>query len=386
MPIPKLTEEETNYAYPFLELFVDPKKRVSYKEFRLRALKELDLVILYFDSCTSLLLKKRIDKIIETVYNDYVQFCSLFDAKIVKVSIVTDTKEHIKKLYSSDNIPTYLPEIFVHTEGAGRFQSRLYSLKYEKNLNYESLLNTPAFSSEDKLINSIFPGNTPLILSIANTLLENSLYLIHQGADINQYSFEYGNCPIILAISKGWNHVDPDKKKCGYTKGQREIIEKLLLFSHLDINAIHLKNGMTALHIACLRGDSIELIEKLLAKGATIDQVDYSGKLPICYLEKSYEEVKEIIGQLTDAFLYPFGDIRFNRNYDENVSLVATLPTKEERNRNISEIRKLLNSKKLSCKADESESLRLSKNQQAFFHTSYSENTSEERVKIKFSI
>lgn len=102
----------------------------------------------------------------------------------------------------------------------------------------------------------------------------------------------------------------------------RPVIERLLEHPELDINAIDLKTGMTALHIACVRGDDPALVRKLLEKGAKPDIRDYSGATPLDLIDRglSWDDAKAKI---------------------ESVGGVITLPAREDRSNNQVEIRKL---------------------------------------------
>jgi hypothetical protein len=166
-----------------------------------------------------------------------------------------------------------------------------------------------------------------------------ALKLIAAGADINKYSPHIGNNPILLAVAKGWNHVSdelPEDKLPGI-ENQKAIIEALLSREELDVNAINVTTGMTALHIACLRGDEATLIELLLQKGAKMDYKDCYGKTPADYLDYKYNDVKNILPMLLNGFQFGVAD------HLPNTSTMATLPTEEERARNVLLIKKIFN-------------------------------------------
>ncbi|KTD28701.1 ankyrin repeat domain-containing protein [Legionella israelensis] len=180
---------------------------------------------------------------------------------------------------------------------------------------------------------------TPLMISIANSLTENALSLIKAGASIDKYSVEFGNNPLLLAVTKGWNHVDTDSvvgQAKTDKKSQKPIIEALL-DNHADVNCIHLKNAMTALHIACLRGDDPMLVKMLLEHGADKDSVDLMGRTPADLLDYEYKDAAELIESLLDNT--PFGESGF----PENRSFVATLPDRQERAENIVCIKQIMN-------------------------------------------
>lgn len=195
----------------------------------------------------------------------------------------------------------------------------------------------------DKLTHLI--GNTSVAEAI--TLIEDKNY------DINGYSPFYGDTPLMLAIAKGWNHIDTawvESKGPQFDHSQRKIIEALFRQAdRLDINAVNLINGMTALHIACLRGDDPKLIEQLLLLGAKIDCVDLEGRTPLDLLNCSYEATQLIISDLT------WSPSRGIRNIFEGTkvskSYVATLPTISERLANIEKIKKMLADKNIEVSA-----------------------------------
>lgn len=111
---------------------------------------------------------------------------------------------------------------------------------------------------------------TGLTIHIANTNMDTALALIECGADVNKYASFYGNNPLTLATIKGWDHADSEGRHGVY---QRPILEALLNKKELEVNAIDLRTGMTALHYACLRGDDPAFIEKLL-KGELIQNLE----------------------------------------------------------------------------------------------------------------
>ncbi len=202
----------------------------------------------------------------------------------------------------------------------------------------------PEFSPKKMLM------NTSLMYCVSNTQEIWARTLIHAGADINKYNPVYGNNPLLLAVSKGWNHssasnfgddsiVPPRDEHDVYNtiihaENQFGIIKCLLASPQLDINAQHLANGMTALHIACLRGDEAEFIQILIDKGADINIKDDDGKTPIDYLDTSYEDAQAMIVKLTGGYHY-FSNKKFPHSSD-----VATLPSREFRQNNIEDIRK----------------------------------------------
>ncbi|MGL9758394.1 MAG: ankyrin repeat domain-containing protein [Wolbachia sp.] len=190
-------------------------------------------------------------------------------------------------------------------------------------------------------ITAVLGDNTQLMMDISNSNSKRIEYLINQTKNINKYNLRYGNNPILLSISKGYNHTDSNHTDPQTSLQQKNIINKLLEREDLDINCIHLNSGMIPLHIACLRGDSPELIQKLLDKGANLNAVDYYGNKPNDLLSYSYEKVQIIIQNMTGK--YKFGGKEHSHiKLREDQSYTATLPTREERESNIQEIREIL--------------------------------------------
>lgn len=161
--------------------------------------------------------------------------------------------------------------------------------------------------------------------------------------DINRYAPDFGNNALLLAVAKGWTHLNSDNKN---PDRQEDIITTLLSTPQLDVNTIHLYNGMTALHIACARGDNPEFISKLIQAGANIDAIDIHGRKPIDLLNMSYESLQLLISTMVPS---GFGEeLHSGEKYPENKSDLATLPTRDERSENIKKICSLLTQPKQS--------------------------------------
>lgn len=191
--------------------------------------------------------------------------------------------------------------------------------------------------------------NTSLLVSISCSYSSAASKLIDLGADVNKYSLKYGSTPLLLSIAKGWNHQNTDvtpNKDALYP--QRAIIKKLLAVEKLDINAQYLVNGMTALHIACLRGDNPELIKLLLDRGSDITIRDHKGLTPIDYLKFNFSVAQKTIENLMDnnKFGRAFGA---GKRYLPNQSYVATLPSEKERSKNQAIIKSMLH----ACKGQQ---------------------------------
>lgn len=179
---------------------------------------------------------------------------------------------------------------------------------------------------------SVIGANTQLMEALSMSFATQVCGLIDLGADINKYSLLYGNNPILFAVSKGWNHQDGDKLNPDNNKSPiKRIIEKMLEQTNLDINCIHLLNGMTPLHIACLRGDPLDLIKQLVQHGADINALDYLGKRPLDYVGLTYKEVQIQVSILTSGLSLNL--------FEGNKAPVATLPTEQDFERNSQEVK-----------------------------------------------
>lgn len=264
---------------------------------------------------------EKINKVINQGYQRYLDMCQLIDKKKVNFYIGKNNGEHVGE-YVKNGLNCIVDEKSNRIE----FDCAEYPIP-RFNIDLQT------YYMKDITIHN----NTQLMHRISG-----SSVIVHMmgSYDINEYSLLYGNNPIILAVSKGWNHTDPDGAKQNRGKFlQRKIINDLLDHPNLDPNVIELKTGMTPLHIACLRGDDPELITRLLKKGAGIEAKDYKGNKPIDLLNYEYKEVQKIIGSMTGRI---FGVDSGNIRYEENKSFCATLPTKQERDENIKQIREIL--------------------------------------------
>ncbi len=185
--------------------------------------------------------------------------------------------------------------------------------------------------------NHFIISNSRLLNAISLTETFDALELIKAGADVNKYSAYFGSNPILLAVAKGWNHISDEfsEEDLPGVENQKQIIEALLSRNDLDVNAVYATNGMTPLHIACLRGDEPTLIELLLQKGAKLDVKDCYDMTPADYLDFSYADVKKILPIMLDGFEFGTSD------YAPNTSHMATIPTEDERARNVLLIKKI---------------------------------------------
>lgn len=192
-------------------------------------------------------------------------------------------------------------------------------------------INLPLYKDDS---NSVINYGTALSVAISNSLDDLASAYIDLNADVNKFSPRFGNNPLLLAISKGWNHIDYEKVESRYE--QQNIIKKLLPLvkeGKMDINAKHLFTGMTALHIACLRKD-VELVTLLLDHGADLNAIDYQGLTPKDYLlQKNYEEHKETIKKLTGNYTY--GDKNFDLKENQTTTATVLLEKDWENNKEL---------------------------------------------------
>lgn len=206
------------------------------------------------------------------------------------------------------------------------------TLQKPSNLSTHQVIDLPILRYND-VVSAFEVYGTNLTVAISNTQATNAVALIEAGANINKYALLFGTNPLLLAVMKGWNHIQLGSLRKD-DETQKTILLHLLAKDDLDVNAIFLGNGMTALHIACLRGDDPVFIKHLLARGADPTLEDYEGNLPETYLTFSYEKAKS-------AFAPLIYDAEFGYNGDPTKSYVASLPTPEERVANVEEIKNL---------------------------------------------
>lgn len=110
-------------------------------------------------------------------------------------------------------------------------------------------------------------------------------------ATINYQEPSFGSTPLTLAVAKGYKHISPDPSFVGT---QKEILDCVLQNPNVNMNLPH-KIGLTALEIAILRGDDLELIQKLIQKGATMPDKERLDEL----LSIDYESMQKIVCVLT---------------------------------------------------------------------------------------
>lgn len=194
----------------------------------------------------------------------------------------------------------------------------------------DSKRNSGSKKSKDKEEASEFCIYHPrLNIKVSNSEDKGALSLINNPlTNINQYSPLYGDNPFLLVMAKGWNHTAAFAPK----GSQTPIFNRLLDHKDLQVNLMDMRNGMTALHYACLRGDNPQVIKKLLEKNANPLLKDYQGRTAADLLDIGHQEMQNIIKEATGS---PDG-------FKNNKCETATVPSPSERDQNILQIRKLL--------------------------------------------
>ncbi|WP_160116891.1 ankyrin repeat domain-containing protein, partial [Legionella sainthelensi] len=270
---------------------------------------------------------EKFNQAIKRDYQHYVNFCNLLKNR--KVNIVHSTSDsNFTKIENHSIIDNSQPKCDIYK---GRV------MIHPPIIRSSSLMIPRRCFQHDNLYWGLISSETELLYYIANSRTNTALRYINEGDYINDYNMVFGDTPILLALCKGWNHLEP--KKHPYT--QRAIIEALLAKKSLEVNCIHLRNGMTPLHIACLRGDSPDLIKALLKRGADCTALDYKGRRPVEMLNIDNVERQEIIGELSGS---SGNSSRVFKQYDQpSKNLVtAKIPTSQERKQSILNIRFLL--------------------------------------------
>ena len=333
------------------------------------------------------------EEALDTAWKDYQKIYNLF--KENKFIIAEHTQGNL------DNVKAYIDqfkteeELFVYEVDekgrgcyiAGSIEYQFIAIKEMRGLNahatsessstpvYVEWLNSLAEEQPSRQIDfptvflsakkkGFWKATTPLIDAISSTDTEAVLSLLDRGANPNKYSTD-GTNPLLLTMIQGPKHCSDGCKKDEKTPMQT-ILDALLKQPRLDWNARELTTGMSALHLACLRGD-LDLVGNLLTKISPHCR-DYQNNTPLDLLSKSYEEVQEILYKLTGEL---FGNMDLDEDLEgipkivrlvtsstksskgnspntdlyENESPGATLPTRLERNKNVGAIRELLKQK-----------------------------------------
>lgn len=284
-------------------------------------------------------LSKEIQYGIDGNFQSFRDSCSNIRQEIIKITSRESlfcSGQHCLEI--GDGYNALIGELFL-TDNHERIiaLSNFFSVYYFPNSTIP--LNCPNF----ELIADTFVPTQTLAMSIAQTHTNFALKQIRAGVDVNAYNLRFGTTPLLLSIAKGWGHRETIavREKSPDIEMQRPIIEALLNSPGINVHCRFMKNGMTPLHIACLRGDDPALITLLLEHDADPLATDDLGRTPAQLTTLSYEEAQKIITNITgEGFeAYKFGLHNATRQYAENESEVATLPTRAERDKNIDVIK-----------------------------------------------
>jgi len=160
---------------------------------------------------------------------------------------------------------------------------------------YQAVVSQDVLAVERRLQENGDPNwRNPYKKQFLNTTLHNAAYrgnaeicstLLRGGAD-TEIENELGNKPLMFAACYG--HVE-----CA----------RVLLAHGADISAYSSKNGLTALHKACMEG-RVQIVQVLLAHGAFLKAIDKKGRTPEQLIgiegkrtpsEKEIREISEIL-------------------------------------------------------------------------------------------
>lgn len=134
-------------------------------------------------------------------------------------------------------------------------------------------------------------NETPLIYAIQNGCDELVIKKLIENGDINALSFQEGKIPLQIAIDRYKNWMDHNPLR--FVNPYEEIIQWILDYHKLCVDARDSK-GLTALcHIALwpkLALSTVQLINKLINRGANIDQPIENGVTVRKFLREGLEE------------------------------------------------------------------------------------------------
>ena len=157
-------------------------------------------------------------------------------------------------------------------------------------------------------------NQTPLMYASLNNHLEIVELLLKNGAIVNIkdkksktalfYASSGGNVRIVKKLLENGaniNDVDINNRTClmeiiPLVAKENFEVSELLLKNGINVNIKEKKNNRTAIIEATLNRCSTKFIEKLLEKGANINDVDIDGKSCLIYsLSKKYFEITEFL-------------------------------------------------------------------------------------------
>ena len=163
-----------------------------------------------------------------------------------------------------------------------RAKNNVYSILYDAALYSDpEMLGIILSKMKGKNVDTpLDDGATPLLAAVNAGRLENIVFLLEQGANINHQN-KNGHNALHFAIARGHPHV----------------IDFILRHTDIDINATD-KNGLTALHQAAYRGD-MELVDRLVEKGANVNVTDHHGKTPMMIAQEHHSDNDKLLQLLT---------------------------------------------------------------------------------------
>lgn len=317
-------DEREMYSLELLSLFYEI---LSEEEFTFRIKQVVPYMRQINESSIPQATLEKFNQAINREYKHYLYFCNLLrDKKINITHAISDFNLKGIKVHNliNNNYPNceiYKDRVVIHPPLIRNFPSMIPGRSFKN----------------DNLNVGLMCSQTELLYYIANSKTNIALHYVNDDYYINDYNLELGYTPILLALCKDWDHIHPRK----YSLTQKPIIDALLAKGALDVHCIHLKNGMTPLHIACLRGECSELVKKLLARGADCNALDYQGRKPADMLHLSDKEINTIISDLSGSLNNCCG--RFKKaNSNIMKSEIATTPASQERKHYMLNIRYFL--------------------------------------------
>lgn len=260
---------------------------------------------------------------------DNIESLNLYKTEIEE--LILQVKSHD---YNTESSQVIIEEIY--TNGASQLKSILDILHTEKTVlvdttaDVTNLLHRPpiliaALRNNARLIRSlcvngadvlvqdaVYLNNTPLLWAIANSSIQAACTLLDKSVitcadtmrkQINQTDTKK-TTPLILAVSKGYTHVDQSSKssKDAY---QGQIIDRLLELG-ADVNKQE-DSGFSALHYACIHQNK-KLIALLLKYGANPFLLNQKGEMPIDLLSKEQDQRANLLRNACSVFTLEEGN------------------------------------------------------------------------------